>query len=145
MVCTCYKDRISQMKPLIECFIDAWHSADSFVTMRALQAFVLCLSNLRAEIQSYLPGILSHLTESFDSDACRSQMVLQFLMCKISLFHALSSQVYIDALRSSLRTYSRHLIQSPRIPNSARYHSPVSAPDSAQSSLLSHFTLLLFQ
>jgi hypothetical protein len=85
IVCTCYKKQISQTNQLLDCFIEAINSSKSFYVIMGIQAFIISLSNLPDEIQTYIPLIILHLTKKLSNDIYISKIILEFLMRK--LFH----------------------------------------------------------
>ncbi|CAF1089887.1 unnamed protein product [Rotaria sordida] len=80
IICTCYKNQISQVNNLIDCFIEAMNSSKSSFIIMAIQSFIICLSNLHDEIQLYIPKIILYLTKKFNDDIYISQIILEFLM-----------------------------------------------------------------
>lgn len=82
MICTCYKDKISQINQLIDCFIEAMNSSKPSFVVASIQAFIICLSNLRNEFQLYVPRIILHFSKKLNYDVPISQILLEFLMRK---------------------------------------------------------------
>ncbi|CAF4333861.1 unnamed protein product, partial [Rotaria sp. Silwood2] len=80
IICTCYKNQISKINNLIDCFIEAMKSSKQSFIIMAIQAFIICLSNVYDEIQLYIPKIILYLTKTFHNDIYISQIILEFLM-----------------------------------------------------------------
>ncbi|CAF0735593.1 unnamed protein product [Rotaria sp. Silwood1] len=96
IICTCYKNQILQINNLIDCFIKAMNSSKPSFIITAIQAFIICLSNLHDEIQLYIPKIILYLTKKFNSNINISQVILEFLM------HLLFENYYDTVLTSNL-------------------------------------------
>jgi len=117
-------------------------SKSSFVIM-AIQAFIICLSNLHDEIQSYIPRIIQYLTKKLNYDTYVSQIILEFLMRKfhfvIEIRSLSSKNNFLDLLFANFHDISliSHFFQILiNIINQYRYQT-------AHNLILSH-TILCF-
>ncbi|CAM4896178.1 unnamed protein product [Rotaria socialis] len=80
IICTGYKNQISKINLVIDCFIEAMNSSKSSIIIDAIQAFIICLSNLYDEIKVYIPRIILYLSKKLNYDVYISQILLEFLM-----------------------------------------------------------------